>query len=56
LPVARPDDAPPRETAEEKAKREAAETTQPKPEAPAPPLRQRKQLNKKGAGSTGAFR
>jgi hypothetical protein len=59
LPVARPDDAPPRETVEEKAKREAperaAEPQQPKPEAPAPP-QQKKRLNKKGAGLTGAFR
>lgn len=59
MPAARPEDAPPRETAEEKAKREAAEKApdeeQPKQEAPAPPP-QRKQVNKKGAGVSGAFR
>jgi hypothetical protein len=54
LPAARPEEAPPRETAEEKAKREAAEKAgeaeQPKQEAPAPPSRPKKRSNKKGAG------
>ena len=54
LPVARPDDAPPRETAEEKAKREAAEkeaVEEPK-EAPTaqPATRQKRRAGKKGAG------
>jgi hypothetical protein len=65
-PAVRPDDAPPRETAEEKAKREAAEkpaasepmkpaaAEQAKPAAPAPP--KDKRANKKGAGNAGAFR
>jgi hypothetical protein len=57
-PAVRPDDAPPRETAEEKAKREAAEkpavSEQPKPAEPAPPKSRR--ANKKGAGNSGAFR
>jgi hypothetical protein len=51
-PVVRPDDAPPRETAEERAKREAAEkeaAEEPK-EAPAPPPRQKKRAAKRGAG------
>lgn len=60
LPVARPEDAPPRETAEEKAKREAsekaAEADQPKQETPASPQRRPRRSNKKGAGLTGAFR
>jgi hypothetical protein len=54
LPVARPNEAPPRETAEEKAKREAAEKAAeaepPKQEAPAPLQRPQKRGNKKGAG------
>lgn len=58
LPVARPEDAPPRETPEEKAKREADEkpaaSEQPKPSEPAPP--RSKRANKKGAGNAGAFR
>jgi hypothetical protein len=57
-PALRPDDAPPRETAEEKAKREAADKAaaveQPNADAPAP--RQAKRANKKGAGVSGAFR
>jgi hypothetical protein len=60
LPVARPDEAPPRESTEEKAKREAAEKAveaeQPKHEMPAPSQRPQKRGNKKGAGLTGAFR
>ena len=60
LPAVRPDDAPPRETAEERAKREAAEKAaeaeQPKQQAPAPAQRPQKRGNKKGAGLTGAFR
>jgi hypothetical protein len=61
LPVARPAEASPRETAEEKVKREAAEKAteaeqQPKQPAPAPPQRPQKRGNKKGAGLTGAFR
>jgi hypothetical protein len=54
LPVARPDDAPPRETAEEKAKREAAEkeTVDEPKEAPAPQpaTRQKRRAGKKHAG------
>jgi len=54
VPAARPEEAPARETAEEKAKREAAEkpavTEQPKQEAPPPPQRLQKRGNKKGAG------
>jgi hypothetical protein len=54
LPVGRPDDAPPRETAEEKAKREAAEkeTVEEPKEAPAPQpaMRQKKRTSKRGAG------
>jgi hypothetical protein len=53
LPAVRPDDAPPRETAEEKAKREAAEkeaVEEPKePPAPQPATRQKKRA-KRGAG------
>jgi hypothetical protein len=61
-PAVRPDDAPPRETVEEKARREAAEkaaaSEPPKPAAseqtkPAP---KDKRANKKGAGNAGAFR
>lgn len=59
-PAKRPDDAPPRETAEEKAKREAAEKPaageQPKPAAPAPPKGKRAGKKAKGAGNTGALR
>jgi hypothetical protein len=54
LPAARPEEAPPRETAEEKAKREAAEKAgeaeQPKQETPVQPRRPQKRSNKKGAG------
>lgn len=58
LPAVRPDEAPPRETAEERARRQAAEraaaTEQPKPVAPAPP--KDKRASKKGAGNAGALR
>ena len=54
LPVGRPDDAPPRETAEEKSKREAAEKEagEEAKEAPTPlpAPRQRKRTSKRGAG------
>jgi hypothetical protein len=54
LPVARPDDAPPRETAEEKAKREAVEkeAVEESKEAPAPEpaTRQKRRAGKKRAG------
>ena len=58
LPASRPDDAPPRETAEEKAKREAAEkaTASEPPKAQSPEPQQNKRANKKGAGVSGAFR
>jgi hypothetical protein len=59
LPALRPDDAPPRETAESRAKREAAEKAAPvvpaKGDAPAQPPA-RRAVNKKGAGNSGAFR
>jgi hypothetical protein len=54
LPVGRPDEAPPRETAEEKTKREAAEkeTIEEPKQAPAPQpaTRQKKRTSKRGAG------
>jgi hypothetical protein len=55
-PAVRPEDAPPRETAEDKAKREAAEkpAASEQPAAPAP-LKD-KRANKKGARKPGAFR
>jgi hypothetical protein len=57
LPAVRPEDAPPRETAEDKAK--AAEkpvSEPPKPPASAPPKAKDKRANKKGAGKSSAFR
>jgi hypothetical protein len=57
LPVARPDEAPPRETAEEKAKRHEAEkkaADEAKPAAAPPPAKN--QSSKKGAGKSGALR
>jgi hypothetical protein len=57
LPAVRPEDAPPRETAEDKAK--AAEkpvSEPPKPAASAPPKAKDKRANKKGAGKSSAFR
>ncbi len=58
LPALRPDDAPTRESAEEKAKREAADKAaaneQPKVDTPA--SQRDKRVNKKGAGNSSAFR
>ena len=58
LPAARPDGAPPRESAEEKATRDAAEEPAagepPQPAAPAP--QKGKRPNKKDAGNAGASR
>ncbi len=58
LPASRPDEAPPRETAEAKAKRDAEEKAAPteQPKAEAPPPAQSKRTSKKGAGNSGAFR
>ena len=59
LPAVRPDEAPPRETAEEKQKREAAEKeagTERKEEIPASPPSPGTRANKKGAGGAGAPR
>jgi hypothetical protein len=58
LPLARPEDAPPRETAEQKAKREADEkpAAREQPKAVEPAQMKTKRVSKKGAGSTGAFR
>jgi hypothetical protein len=64
MPAARPDDAPPRETAEEKAKREAADkaaaekaaASEPQKPATPAPAKGRRTGNKKGAGTVGAFR
>jgi hypothetical protein len=56
FPAVRPEDAPPRETAEERTKREAAEkpAESEQPAVPAPP--KDKRSNKKGAGKPSAFR
>jgi hypothetical protein len=58
LPAMRPDDAPPRETAEEKAKREAAEKAAPAgpPRTEAAPARQDKRTSKRGGGISGTVR
>jgi hypothetical protein len=55
LPAARPGEAPPRETAEEKARREAVEKSA-AGESPKPAPPKAKRGSKKGAGNAGAFR
>ncbi len=56
-PAVRPEDAPPRETAEDKAKREAAEKPASEPSKPAAPVPSKdKRAKKKGAGKPSAFR